>query len=348
MAERLALRLREDGFDVQARSTRMVSPQWWVALGMVAAIVALWIAFGTSARLLGLGMMGLGLVASTIERLRPHMLRLSLPRKREPLLQLAAAPVALPAAEPLVRRLAGLLDAHTAPELRELVAELALAAQRLAERRALLPAARAETELRLLPADALVERLARELDALRTLDGELASIDEGRLVRALFASEARGEAARAREPLLTALDRLRTLEDARAAHMARLLEAASLLRETLGLALSTPAPDDEYERRVQLAMAVLDAELDSWREPWQRHHRAPHRALGHRHRSLPEPGRRRRGPRLRVRADQLVQGLCDAPVERQVFAQAGGYDTFFVHAENLAGVGDLSAAAVEY
>jgi hypothetical protein len=89
--------------------------------------------------------------------------------------------------------------------------------------------------------------------------GELDELDEGAMVRALGASEARGDAAATREPLLKGLDRLRALEDQRAMVFHRLLEAKTLLTRTVSLGLAIQDPARQHERDIQLALATLNA-----------------------------------------------------------------------------------------
>jgi protein kinase-like protein len=179
---------------------------------------------------------------------------------RPPMARLRAAPAALPASDPLVARLGALLPLARSPDLAERVSELALLVQRLCDRRAADPGERGAPADALGPVDALVGLVDREVRALAAIDGELADLDEGAIVRALAASEARREPASRREPLLAGLDRLRGLEDRRAAGMQRLLEAASLLRRAVALELEAgqePGRGDVRDAELALAMAAL-------------------------------------------------------------------------------------------
>ncbi len=173
-----------------------------------------------------------------------------------PLLSLRPAPAALPVSDPLVARLAALLRPSTAEDVREQVGELALLVQRLVDHRATLVDGR-ELELVSEPIEPLVGLIEAEVRALARLDEELARLDEGALVRALAASEARGDDRSAREPLLVGLDRLRTLEELRAKALHRLLEASSLLRRAVELGLEVDDPEAEHARNVQLALHAL-------------------------------------------------------------------------------------------
>lgn len=178
-------------------------------------------------------------------------------RSRAPLLRLRAAPAALPASDPLVARLAALLSKETPREIRELVGGLALAVQRLVDHRAAAPGARAELDMITGSIDPLVALIERQTRRLGELDRALASLDEGALVRALAASEARGEPAVRREELLAGLDRLRQLEDERAATFHRLLAAEHLLRRAVELGLEVKDDAAEHARRVAQALHEL-------------------------------------------------------------------------------------------
>ena len=186
--------------------------------------------------------------------------------KRPALARLRAAPAALPAADPLVARVAGLLPEVRAADLRERVAELALWLQRIADHRAAVAgdaAAAAEIDAVLAPVARLADALAAQVRALVDLDAELATLDEGALVRALAAAEARGEPPARQAELLGGLDRLRGLEDRRAAAMARLLDAGSLLRRAAELVLAEGAEAQADAAEVARATALLDTARES-------------------------------------------------------------------------------------
>src|SRR5262249_60226143 len=125
--------------------------------------------------------------------------------RRGPLLPLRRPPVALPRADPLAARLAALLDADTSPDVRERVADLAVWLERLVEHRARAPGAAAEIAMVTEPVAPLVDVVEREVRALASIDGELRSLDEGSIVRALAASEARQDPASPRADLLQGL-----------------------------------------------------------------------------------------------------------------------------------------------
>lgn len=174
-----------------------------------------------------------------------------------PLLALRPAAAALPASDPLVRRLADLLAAGVAADVREPIAELALIVQRLVDHRAHVGDERAELDRVLAPIVPLVDLIAAQAEAIRAIDRELAGLEEGAMVRALAASEARGEPASAREPVLAGLDRLRALEDRRARALHRLLSAGDLLRRSADLGLQVRDEEAAHQRQIQLALHAL-------------------------------------------------------------------------------------------
>jgi len=104
----------------------------------------------------------------------------------------------------------------------------------------------------------LVALLERQVGALDQLDRELATLDEETLVRALVASEARGEPPSRRRTMLDGLDRLRALEDQRAGLMQRLLEVSTLLRRAIATGLGVADPDAAHRAELELARAALD------------------------------------------------------------------------------------------
>jgi hypothetical protein len=134
-----------------------------------------------------------------------------------------------------------------------------LVVQRLVDRRAAMPGARAEIDMIVESLAPLVALIAQQVERLQQIDATLASLDEGALVRALAQSEARGEPPHRREELLAGLDRLRGLEDERAATFHRLLEADHLLRRAVELGLEVRDEAGEHERRVAQALHELQA-----------------------------------------------------------------------------------------
>ncbi|MBL8970548.1 MAG: hypothetical protein JNK56_08225 [Myxococcales bacterium] len=256
-AERLAARLKQGGLRVRVvDDRRRVAPSRariaaWTAGGFaVPAGLALVLGapFFVHVILFMLAAMTGVIVHVALRRRRSQ--------RRESLLKLRRAP-ALPASDPLVARLAALLGPATRPELRELVGGLALAVQRLVDHRAAAPGARAELDALTGPVAPLVDLVVAQVGRLGEIDGVLAGLDEGELMRALAVSEARGEPAARRHDLLLGLDRLRGLEDERAAIFHRLLEAESLLRRAVEVGLGVRDEDAGQARAVDQALHVL-------------------------------------------------------------------------------------------
>jgi hypothetical protein len=180
-------------------------------------------------------------------------------RKSPPLVRLRQAPVALPASDPLVARIAALLSEQTPKDLREQLGELALAVQRLVDHRAANLREAAEIDAVTAPVAELVRLVEAQVRAIAEIDAELRGLDEGALVRALAAADARREPASKKEELLRGLDRLRALEDARAERFHRLLEATRLARRAVELGLAVHDAEAEHERQVAAALAALGA-----------------------------------------------------------------------------------------
>ncbi|MCA9682755.1 MAG: hypothetical protein KC457_11200 [Myxococcales bacterium] len=173
------------------------------------------------------------------------------------LLKLREAPAALPASDPLVARLAALLQGGLSEDLRVLVSRLALSVQRVVDHRAEQQGAAAEIDLAVSALEPLIAQVEARVAAIRRIDEDLASLDEGRLVRALAASEARGEGPTVRAEHLNGLDRLRDLETERARILAGLAEACDLARRSVELGLRVQDPEAEHERHVRMAMLAL-------------------------------------------------------------------------------------------
>ncbi|MBX7077941.1 MAG: protein kinase [Nannocystaceae bacterium] len=179
-------------------------------------------------------------------------------QRTAPNYRLRPAAAALPASDPLVARLAALLADDPPSDVRGVIAELALLVQRLVDHRAtLLGPQSKEFELLTAPMVPIVDAVEHHVAELRHTSRELAELDEGAMVRALAASEARGEPPATRTPILEGLDRLRALEDRRAELFHRLLEAKSLLERTARMGLGVHDPAQEQERQVALALATL-------------------------------------------------------------------------------------------
>ncbi|MBK8234385.1 MAG: serine/threonine protein kinase [Deltaproteobacteria bacterium] len=206
-----------------------LSPWWMLAPGLVSMFA------------------GLALVNERVsrERVPPHY-------------RLRPMPAALPASDPLVARLAALLAAHPPSDVRSVIGELALLVQRLVDHRARLlgPEAK-EVAMLTAPVEPIVAAVERLVADLRDASRELGELDEGAMVRALAACDARGDGDAVRLPILEGLDRLRTLEDRRAELFHRLLESKSLLERTVRMGLAVHDPAGEQARQVALALATL-------------------------------------------------------------------------------------------
>lgn len=257
-ARELEASLKAEGLEVAIVGKSDVRKAGLMALGVVVttamlitlfAVLEAWIAMGLS---IGFGVL-LSLMAVSRYQTRRSWVERSLPRYR-----LRSLPAALAASDPLVARLAALLQQPVGADTREVVGELALVVQRLVDHRAHFVRDPTEVDMLTAPVEPLVgqiEALAGQLVAIKT---ELDGLDEGAMVRSLAASEARGEPADKRRPILEGLDRLRALEDRRAGVFHRLLEAKSLLTRSVQMGLAVHDDVHEHERQVALAVATLD------------------------------------------------------------------------------------------
>jgi hypothetical protein len=267
-AEQLCARMRERGLDV-----RVVAPdrskRWLVlATGAVAVTIGGAVILGSLGGLALAAWVGGGSLTAAIAAMQASSAAAE--RRIRPLYHLRDSPAALPASDPLVARVAGLLDETSAgptpADVRAQLGELALLVQRLVDRRAELTGFGEVAELELLtgPVEPLIGELERRVRELARCDRELAELDEATMVRALGAVEAKRDdpARRAleRKRLLDGLDRLRSLEDRRMTGFHGLLEASMLLRRAVDLGLGVHEPVAEQERRVKLALAALGPE----------------------------------------------------------------------------------------
>ena len=204
------------------------------------------------------------ILAALVAMIGGLVLRGSRDYKDTALAELRSAPAALPASDPLVARLASLLESVRDRQVHEQVGELALVVQRLCDHRAALhgregaDASAAEVELIAEPVGDIVSLVEKQVRMLIAIDAELAQFDEGTMVRAIATSEARGEPASRRQEILRGLDRLRELEDQRARHLHNLLEAGSLLRHVVDLGLSVDDPKRLEENYTRMALAALE------------------------------------------------------------------------------------------
>jgi hypothetical protein len=261
-AEALRRRIEGPGLKLTvATQGSMVQPSrlaYGVVGGIGVAVIAVLVVAGASSTVLSIvslaflaAFMTLGLLAKR----RPR------PRVSAALLRLRPAAAALPASDPLVRRLAALIDDTTPEDVRAHVGRLALAVQRLVDHRAENLREAAEIDVVTEPVARLVELAEVQVRRLAVIDADLASLDEGTLVRDLARATARGSDTPGGPALarpLDDLDRLRTLEDERARAFHRLLEASSLVHRAIELGLSVKDERLEHERQIRLALAALD------------------------------------------------------------------------------------------
>lgn len=236
--------------DELARSAQVAA---FVPFGLMVVAAASW----------GLGVAALGwtclvlAVVSLMALASRHVGRRTWITKTFPRFQLRPLPAALPASDPLVARLAALLGPKTDEPVRAAVGEMALLVQRLVDHRGSFVRDAAEFDMVTAPLEPLVASVEARVRDLERIDGELAELDEGGMVRALAAADARNDGAEKRTPIFDGLDRLRTLEDERAAVFRRLLEAQTLLTRTVELGLAQHDPAGEFDRGVAMALATL-------------------------------------------------------------------------------------------
>ncbi|MEX1362740.1 MAG: serine/threonine-protein kinase [Nannocystaceae bacterium] len=250
-------RMRAEGLDVrlagppQIRAARNVALATTLGILGVAALLGLlgqWVAMGVA--------MGVALLVGLLLMSRYHNVKTWVERTF-PRLRVRSLPAALPASDPLVARLAALLHEDTPADVREVVGQLALLVQRLVDHRAQNIRDARELDMVTAPVQPLVTATEGLVQQLEQIGRELAQLDEGAMVRALAAAQARGDGRERREQLLHGLDRLRALEDRRAEVFHRLLEARSLLGRAVELGLSVHDEGVEHERGIALALATL-------------------------------------------------------------------------------------------
>ena len=255
-AEALRKRLTADGFAIRlydhsraAVRRRQLKAALWIWGSTIATIVFL--------DLIGLPAVVLwafAAIGALIHVGVHHGLAAADKKKKPALLRLRAAPAALPASDPLVAKLAALLNAGTSKEIREIVGGLALAVQRLVDHRAARPGAAPEIDALTAPVAPLVALICEHVTRLQQIDRALADLDEGTLVRALAACEARGEPPARSAELLAGLDQLRALEDERGLLLHRLLDTDNLLRRAVDLGLEIR--DDDADHTIKVAHAL--------------------------------------------------------------------------------------------
>jgi hypothetical protein len=258
----LALMLRRQGYQIEtyaagehARKGRRI--QRALIGGGVAAAVGLGAAMAGATALAAV-LLPVGGGVAIIAAMRRAAWRAA--NRRVALAELRATPAALPAADALVAQVAAALTAAQAPDVRARLEELAILVQRLADAKAAM-ASGADAERLAAPVAPLVALATRTAGAIGAIDAQLATLDEGALVRALARSEARREAPGLRAELLAGLDTLRQLEDERARLFGRLLELTSLMRAAGALVQRGRAQLTSGDADVAHALAALDGEL---------------------------------------------------------------------------------------
>lgn len=242
----LVARLRGEGFKVTTTTPRALARKRrtasWLALAGLAGVPG-------SLGLLGGGIfvfiaaLYLSIAVAVIGGVRRQ--RLTRIAERRPIGELRATPAMLPASDAHVAAVASALTAATAPDVRARLEELATLVQRLCDANHAL----AGDATPQAPIAELIELARRTAEAVDAIDGQLATLDEGAIVRALARSEARHEAHALRVDLLAGLDTLRRLEDQRAVLIGRLLEITSLARTAIerDLARAAAVASDDLE-----------------------------------------------------------------------------------------------------
>ncbi len=261
----LVKRLRDAGVKVRTstpraerkRRRRVLGAKVAGALSTVGGIAVLAtgghavVAAGTLLVLVGLFAVMIGVMGG--RRLRGNA-------KRPAIGALRAAPAALPAGDVHVAAIAGVLASAKAADVRPRLEELAVLVQRLCDAKVAVAgnaADAAELEHLAAPVKPLVDLARTTVEAIDAIDHQLATLDEGAMVRALARSEARHEAAALRVDLLAGLDTLRELEDQRAVLFGRLLEITSLVRSAVELGLGHAAAVRSDDLEVAHALAGL-------------------------------------------------------------------------------------------
>src|SRR5262249_7790982 len=168
-ATELAERLERHGIGVRTPETPVdtLKPQMGVAALFLAALSG-WVALISAALLVSPLLSISTFVFAGLRIPTSHVGQM-------PLLRLRQAPAMLPAADPLVARLAALLSGDAVrADVRAQVTELAVLVQRLADHRAEALGARAEIDLVTEPVAPLVGLIEKTVAALGAIDAELA------------------------------------------------------------------------------------------------------------------------------------------------------------------------------
>lgn len=263
-AARMEARFLELGLDVftvddeRVRSNGWVHPLAWIAFVLMLLAPLALVPFPGNA---WLGVFFLSCAGGILGGPPfARWLRTRYPREKDlGFLQLALreAPAALPASDPLVRRLVARVREGVPDDVRPRLEEIALGIQRLVAHRAGQPGAEAELAMVTAPLDELVSLTERLVDSLAEIDEELARLDEGDLVRRLSRTKAQTEPSEEPRVILDMLDRLRALEDRRAMIAAHLLDATDLVERAVELGLSVRGEDPIDRPEVELALQTL-------------------------------------------------------------------------------------------
>jgi len=252
----LVARLRGDGFKVSTTTPRAVARRrrnaTRLALGGLAGVLGS----------LGLLAAGGSIVAfvvavhlSVLFAVLGGVRRRGFTRQaqRRPIGELRATPAMLPASDAQVAAVASALIAARSPDVRVRLEELATLVQRLCDAD---PVLAGDATAR-APIAALIDLARRTAEAVDAIDGQLATLDEGAIVRALARSEARHEVPALRGDLLAGLDTMRQLEDQRAVLIGRLLEITSLARTAIEHDLAQAAAVTSEDLEVARAFEAL-------------------------------------------------------------------------------------------
>jgi hypothetical protein len=262
--EALVVRLRSEGFKISTTTPRTEAKR---AQGTKEGVIA-----GAAGAVVSFGMLAAGsptafaimlaVSAGTVLLSLLRRRRIRTTARRVPLGELRSAPAMLPAADAHVAAVAAALAATRSPDVRVRLEELAILVQRLCDAHQALAGAPGssggEAASDRAPIAALVDLAARTAAAIEAIDHQLATLDEGAIVRALARSEARREAPALRVDLLAGLDTLRQLEDQRAVLIGRLLEITSLARTAVERDLARAAEVASDDIEVARAFAALD------------------------------------------------------------------------------------------
>ena len=249
--------MREQGLDsgvVCSTDLRKTAAQTAVGTGILAALSVL---FGVAGVVPASVVFGIGAVVALLALSNRHVNKRNWIERTFAKFQLRPLPAALPASDPLVARLAGLLRPKMSDDVRSAVSEMALLVQRMVDHRAAFVRNPTEVDMVTAPLEPLIASVEARVAELARISDDLSTLDEGAMVRALAAADARKDGPEKRAPILEGLDRLRSLEDERAAVFRRLLEAQSLLTRTVELGLAHHDDAQQHDRQVALAVATL-------------------------------------------------------------------------------------------